>query len=187
MSASSRQMLQASVSVLRRRLGPLKTTYPGPEHDELYPPEYCHKHYQSTECVDCSAADSAIDPVSKDGQQLSCKQLGCDKQSLVRRGRLREALNFNQTPPLKVHIGPVGPGDAVMKSGLHRDATAKEHNLIAFKMEACGIHDTGSGTGSQAHALNHGEDSIVPKGLHKAVPKKIERALPNKNHNAGNE
>jgi hypothetical protein len=47
------------------------------------------------------------------------------------------------------------------------------------------VHDTGSGTGRQTHALNDGEDSIVPKGIQKAVPEPLERALPNKIHNTG--
>ena len=47
------------------------------------------------------------------------------------------------------------------------------------------VHDTGPGTGRQTHALNDGDDSIVPKGLQKAVPEKFEHMLPNKIHNTG--
>jgi hypothetical protein len=47
------------------------------------------------------------------------------------------------------------------------------------------VHDTGSGTGRQTHALNEGEDSVFPKSVQKAVPESVEHKLPNKLHNTG--
>ncbi|KAI1463760.1 uncharacterized protein F4812DRAFT_463320 [Daldinia caldariorum] len=37
-----------------------------------------------------------------------------------------------------IFVGRIGSGDAVMKSGTHRDALAKQHQLIVFEMEAAG-------------------------------------------------
>ncbi|KAL4925973.1 5'-methylthioadenosine/S-adenosylhomocysteine nucleosidase family protein [Aspergillus undulatus] len=145
MSTRAREGLQASASqhltILDEKLGLRGSSYPGSEQDELFPPDYRHKHQQFSHCRNCSATNSATDPICKDAPDLSCKQLGCDKRYLVERIRLQAAIRSDQPPPLKVHIGPVGSGDTVMKSGLHRDAIAKQHDLIAFEMEASGICD----------------------------------------------
>jgi len=38
----------------------------------------------------------------------------------------------------QVFMGRVACGNTVMKSGKHRDAVAKEHDVIAFEMEGAG-------------------------------------------------
>ncbi|KAK1656358.1 hypothetical protein BDP81DRAFT_364381 [Colletotrichum phormii] len=39
----------------------------------------------------------------------------------------------------RIHVGRIGSGDTVMKSGEHRDRVAQEHNIIAFEMEGAGV------------------------------------------------
>jgi hypothetical protein len=50
------------------------------------------------------------------------------------------------------------------------------------------VHPT-SGNASQStsktHALNDGEDSIVPKKIQEILPESVERAVPNAIHNTG--
>ncbi|KAL8402589.1 hypothetical protein RB596_009093 [Gaeumannomyces avenae] len=56
--------------------------------------------------------------------------------------KARANLNRQQERPVElvpqVFMGRVACGNAVMKSGKHRDAVAKEHNVIAFEMEGAG-------------------------------------------------
>lgn len=130
-----------NLTILRKQLGSRKATYPGPDQDELFPTDYHHKHWCVEQCKGCRTANNKLDSVCDEARTLSCKHLGCDKQYLVKRYRLEDAIRSGQAPPLKVHIGPVGSGDTVMKSGRHRDETAKHHSLIAFEMEASGICD----------------------------------------------
>ncbi|KAL6163868.1 hypothetical protein ACJQWK_10390 [Exserohilum turcicum] len=51
------------------------------------------------------------------------------------------------------------------------------------------VHPTGSDPSNKStgktHALNDGDDSIVPKKVQEAVPESVEKALPNAIHNTG--
>lgn len=50
------------------------------------------------------------------------------------------------------------------------------------------MHPTGgnaSQSTSKTHALNDGEDSIVPKKVQEILPESVERAVPNAIHNTG--
>ncbi len=40
-----------------------------------------------------------------------------------------------------IHIGPVGSGDMVIKSGEHRDEIAQPHRIVAFEMEGAGVSE----------------------------------------------
>lgn len=40
-----------------------------------------------------------------------------------------------------IHIGRIGSGDTVMKSGMRRDELAKADKIIAFEMEGAGVWD----------------------------------------------
>ncbi|KAL3493628.1 hypothetical protein BJX62DRAFT_234994 [Aspergillus germanicus] len=71
-------------------------------------------------------------------------------------------------------------GDSKVPEGIQNKASKDLEDSLPNK-----VHDTGSGTGRQTHALNEGEDSVFPKGVQKAVPEPIERKLPNKLHNTG--
>lgn len=44
---------------------------------------------------------------------------------------------------------------------------------------------TASQSTSKTHALNDGEDSIVPKKVQEILPESVERAVPNAIHNTG--
>ncbi|KAE9566313.1 hypothetical protein CGMCC3_g17528 [Colletotrichum fructicola] len=101
---------------------------PAAQDDILYEPNYLHKHRDQSDCV-ChgwAACDGAI--------KASCKQLKCDVRHQVSRKRLE-----SKGPELRIHIGRIGSGDTVMKSGKHRDRVAAEHGIIAFEMEGAGV------------------------------------------------
>jgi hypothetical protein len=117
--------------------------YPGIGKDELYQSTYQHKHQKPAECKGCSVSEEggAI-RVCEKARKLTCQQLRCQKEFLVPRRRLQEASAKGCVPNPKIHIGPIGSGDTVMKSGQHRDEISAQHNLIAFEMEASGVWDT---------------------------------------------
>jgi hypothetical protein len=46
-------------------------------------------------------------------------------------------------------------------------------------------HGTASSSTGKTHALNDGEDSIVPKKIQEILPESVERAVPNFIHNTG--
>lgn len=48
---------------------------------------------------------------------------------------------MGKPPTPKVHIGLVGSGDTVMKSGIDRDRIASRDKVIAFEMEGAGVWD----------------------------------------------
>ncbi|KAF4432818.1 Nephrocystin-3 [Colletotrichum fructicola] len=101
---------------------------PAAQDDILFEPNYLHKHRDQSDCV-ChgwAACDGAI--------KASCKQLKCDVRHQVSRKRLE-----SKGPELRIHIGRIGSGDTVMKSGKHRDRVAAEHGIIAFEMEGAGV------------------------------------------------
>ncbi|KAK2742603.1 Nephrocystin-3-like protein 2 [Colletotrichum kahawae] len=101
---------------------------PAVQDDILFEPNYLHKHRDQSDCV-ChgwAACDGAI--------KASCKQLECDVRHQVSRKRLE-----SKGPESRIHIGRIGSGDTVMKSGEHRDRVAAEHGIIAFEMEGAGV------------------------------------------------
>lgn len=117
--------------------------YPGVDKDELYQSTYQHKHQDPPACKICDVSEGGgASRVCEEARTMTCQQLGCQKDSLVPRRRLQEASAKNCVPNPKIHIGPIGSGDTVMKSGQHRDAISAQHNVIAFEMEASGVWDT---------------------------------------------
>ncbi|KAK1839638.1 Nephrocystin-3-like protein 2 [Colletotrichum chrysophilum] len=101
---------------------------PAAEEDTLFKPNYLHRHQGQSGCG-CDeriACDGAI--------KASCKELKCDVRHQVPRKRLK-----SKTQELRIHIGRVGSGDTVMKSGEHRDRIAAEQGIIAFEMEGAGV------------------------------------------------
>lgn len=127
---------------LQDKLGSTRAGYPGRNKDELFQSTYRHKHRDPAACSFCTACEGSTDQVCQKARQLTCQQLGCQKEFLVPRKRLQEASTTKGLllpPKHKVHFGLIGSGDTVMKSGEHRDEIATQHNLIAFEMEASGI------------------------------------------------
>lgn len=144
-SARPRQNLQSSTS---NNLGKLleqselsNASYPGSAQDELFPAEYPHKSRMASHCLQADTTAHRNGQGSTADAELSCDQLSCDKQLLLSRSRLEIAAQSNTPPQPRVHIGPVGSGDTVMKSGQHRDEIARKHGLVAFEMEAAGVCD----------------------------------------------
>jgi hypothetical protein len=63
----------------------------------------------------------------------------------------------------------------------------KQHNSDLANLSQQ-VHPTGgaaSQSTSKTHALNDGEDSIVPKKIQEILPESVERAVPNVIHNTG--
>ncbi|OJJ72316.1 hypothetical protein ASPBRDRAFT_41999 [Aspergillus brasiliensis CBS 101740] len=118
-----------------------KYQYPGGESDRLYKSSYLHRHRDSSTCSECS--DENICP---DAIKASCSDLGCDEDSLVRRKR---ALTCPQSPERlgrtesglspAIHLGRMGSGSTVMKSGKHRDEVAEREGIIGLEMEGAGV------------------------------------------------
>ncbi|KAK1594591.1 phosphorylase superfamily protein [Colletotrichum navitas] len=121
-----------------------RTSYsrPSTAEDVLFEPTYSHRHRAQPQCG-CSnlfVCDEAI--------SASCEELQCEAKHRVSRRRLAttrgsqaEAGKSITAPETRIHIGRVGSGDTVMKSGEHRDNVAKAHGLIAFEMEGAGVWD----------------------------------------------
>ncbi|ETS82542.1 hypothetical protein PFICI_04418 [Pestalotiopsis fici W106-1] len=106
--------------------------YPGSAEDKLFAPTYVHRHYKECNLCGEGPCPEAI--------QSCCAELGCKEDHLVVRARLDKKRDMapEQAQAPAIFVGRIGSGDAVMKSGAHRDALAKQHQLIAFEMEAAG-------------------------------------------------
>ncbi|OTA02623.1 hypothetical protein A9Z42_0029960 [Trichoderma parareesei] len=110
--------------------------YPGFTEDELFAAVYRHKH-QNQSC--CDGPGKFCDEAA----QSSCAEVGCDERQLVSRQRLeaKRYLEVQEAQSPEIYIGRVASADTVMKSGVHRDQIAKQHNIIAFEMEGAGLWD----------------------------------------------
>ncbi|KAF5495471.1 Ankyrin repeat domain-containing protein 50 [Colletotrichum fructicola] len=115
--------------------------YPGAAQDGLFSPTYEHRHRDD---ADCGCDDTWICDTAPDA---SCIELECDKTHLVLREsleikkRLEREGNTAAAQEPHILIGSVGSGNAVMRSGAHRDEIAQRYDLIAFEMEAAGAWD----------------------------------------------
>lgn len=127
--------------------------YPGPEADILFEPGYRHMHRNGdTVCSNCVGNTQSAHKVCYDALRMSCHQLGCEPSRRIVRHQLsrlrkmpdaedvRDAHNGEVHRP-QIHIGRMGSGDTVMRSGEHRDEVARRYSLIAFEMEGAGIWD----------------------------------------------
>ncbi|TKX27588.1 tetratricopeptide repeat-containing protein 2 [Elsinoe australis] len=117
--------------------------YPGAGSDRLFRPSYSHKHRRKDSGWSCQACDSPEDTLCEAAAQTPCEVLGCETSSMVVR---RQARHFdsgilgNVKHKPSVHFGSIGSGNAVMKSGQHRDRIAAElDDLVAFEMEGAGV------------------------------------------------
>ncbi|KAL4874699.1 hypothetical protein BJY04DRAFT_224751 [Aspergillus karnatakaensis] len=120
---------------------------PGPALDKLYVSYYRHKHHHEEHCSVCTAPDE----VCQGALRSPCVALGCDDAYLVPRPRLDLARGFlpdgtvveddesvrNASNPLII-FGKFASGEAVIKSGLHRDELVRAHNVVGFEMEGAG-------------------------------------------------
>ncbi|KAG8631112.1 hypothetical protein KVT40_000252 [Elsinoe batatas] len=106
--------------------------------DVVYKSDHLHKHWNAAK-GSCLCSDG-LDKVCDDALNIPCDVLGCSTKDSCQRTRPPHA-DGHPADPI-VHFGLVGSGNVVMKSGVHRDAIAKDGPLIALEMEAVGIWDT---------------------------------------------
>ncbi|RYP18173.1 hypothetical protein DL767_009885 [Monosporascus sp. MG133] len=90
----------------------LAAQHPGIAHDKLFEATYRHV---------------------SDG--MLCEECGCSGR-LVPRRRLAQ-----DNPQPAVHFSLIASGDTVMKSGVQRDAIARQEGIMGFEMEGAGVWD----------------------------------------------
>ncbi|KAL4780873.1 nucleoside phosphorylase domain-containing protein [Aspergillus varians] len=119
-------------------------SYPGVEKDILFDVHCRHKHYDHTRCI-CVHCQSSFDPVCGASLISDCSDIGCQGPG-VRRQRLllvsEEKDSKKLGPKPLIHFGTVASGDALMKSGEHRNELAFVNNAIGFEMEGAGVWGT---------------------------------------------
>ncbi|RAK97941.1 uncharacterized protein BO80DRAFT_388583 [Aspergillus ibericus CBS 121593] len=114
-----------------------KYHYLGMGSDRLFQPSYLHRHRDPSTCSDC-----ATDNVCADATKASCSDLGCDEDGIVHRERpvaSDESDPITAGFPPTVHLGRIGSGSTVMRSGSQRDELAHREGLIGFEMEGTGV------------------------------------------------
>lgn len=139
-----RQMENSLYGILLNLQRKLKAaSFPGIEADKLFDPEYLHQHPKDESCA-CHEADGL--EICSIAAKMACNDLECDEGKLVRRRELGEVQGETEGSALRnppsIHIGRIGCGDTVMKSGTHRDMVAKHDEVIAFEMEGVGVWDS---------------------------------------------
>ncbi|CAF3446889.1 hypothetical protein QX201_004399 [Fusarium graminearum] len=117
-------------------------------HDNLFPADYRHKHQDPSDCTICAACNGKSDPVCDVALSSSCKELNCDVQRRLSRGRLCEDENGKEMTPVgsnsetlfpTIHYGTFASGDMVIKSAEYRDQLAASKDAIGFEMESVGV------------------------------------------------
>ncbi|EHA23786.1 hypothetical protein ASPNIDRAFT_181107, partial [Aspergillus niger ATCC 1015] len=103
-----------------------KYQYPGGESDRLFQPSYLHRHRDPSTCSECSDENVCADAI-----RASCSELGCDEHNLAHRAKTG--------PSLAIHLGRMGSGSTVMKSGKHRDELAQREGIIGLEIEGTGV------------------------------------------------
>lgn len=133
-----RQAIQANTTKylndLQQKLPDIR--YPGSRSDLLYDSFYLHKHQDPQSGVRCDECHKGDKQICHAALKMTCHELKCEANRLVR-DRVGNA--YGQRPV--VHIGKMGSGDTVMKSGEDRDRIAKADGIIAFEMEGAGVWD----------------------------------------------
>jgi nucleoside phosphorylase len=123
------KQLQVMAKKKRRRAN---YKYPGVNEDRLYSPDRIHKHWTG-----CDLCTNDRGKSCEAASMTSCGETECGLEDQV--AREHPAIDQGFRP--EIHIGRIGSGNTVMKSGHDRDRIATEHNLIAFEMEGAGAWD----------------------------------------------
>lgn len=121
-----------------------KARYPGAVEDKLYERTYRHKHHNLPSCAMCAKCEKKEDGVCEAALESLCSNLNCSDKMLVQRQRLSKgtgAGNAVEEQKPSLHFGLIASGDAVMKSGEHRDEIAAREKVIGFEMEGAGVWD----------------------------------------------
>ncbi|EJT69113.1 hypothetical protein GGTG_13381 [Gaeumannomyces tritici R3-111a-1] len=123
--------LQAAATAADKEWG---TSYSPPTDatDRMFPAKYNHIH-RDEDCADC---DEDPPRFCEQASKLSCDDVGCKTRLCAPRENRQQERPVERVP--QIFMGRVACGNAVMKSGKHRDAVAKEHDVIAFEMEGAG-------------------------------------------------
>ncbi|KAL8364666.1 hypothetical protein RB595_003784 [Gaeumannomyces hyphopodioides] len=123
--------LQAAATAADKEWG---TSYspPSDDADTMFPAKYNHIH-RDEDCADCDEDPARF---CEQASRLSCDDVGCKTRLCTPRQNRQQERPVELVP--QVFMGRVACGNAVMKSGKHRDAVAKEHDVIAFEMEGAG-------------------------------------------------
>ncbi|KIW62542.1 hypothetical protein PV04_10710 [Phialophora macrospora] len=121
------------------------SVYPGPQKDKLFESTSLHRHRSDGECHICLSEDATH--ICAHALESSCEDLGCEASGVLRRARIKNGIvppaqsAWQCYYPPSIHIGNMGSGDTVMKSGTHRDEVAQKYDIIGFEMEGAGIWD----------------------------------------------
>ncbi|UKZ58144.1 hypothetical protein TrVGV298_012010 [Trichoderma virens] len=121
--------------------------YPGADKDKLYEKTYRHQHHIPTQCSICSKIADLRDPVCNHSRALTCDELLCDDNMLVRRKRLHDGDVMSNNSQLHIvepliHLGLVASSDQTVRSAILRQKLFNEKGVIAFEMEGAGVWDT---------------------------------------------
>ena len=112
--------------------------YLGVDQDKLFAAAYQHKHRGPQPCSICSGES---DSFCEEAARTNCTELYCDESQLVPRKGLeaKRRLTPDDMQCPAVLVGRIASGYTVMKSGEHCNRIAREHNVIAFKIEGAGV------------------------------------------------
>jgi nucleoside phosphorylase len=133
------QFVRDSQLILRR------SVYPGAQKDKLFESTSLHRHHTDGACHTCLSEGAPR--ICVHALESSCEELGCEASGVLRRVRLKNGavppgqLGLQSGYCPSIHIGNMGSGDTVMKSGTHRDEVARKYDIIGFEMEGAGIWD----------------------------------------------
>ena len=127
---------------------------PSWETDLVFHREYVHKHRANANEVACAICESGPDRICPLASSMTCDKLGCEEMGMLRRPQAPPTHTLEKAPDVepRLHVGRMGSGDTVIKSGKHRDQLADQHSLIAFEMEGAG-------------AFSHFPNGLVIKGV----------------------
>ncbi|OAG39813.1 hypothetical protein AYO21_05878 [Fonsecaea monophora] len=122
-----------------------RVAYPGAEADTLFACSSLHRHHEAGNCQTCQWAEP--DGICRAAIKSSCEDLGCYSKGIVERTRSQSGTQPGRTAGERssyrpaIHIGIMGSGDTVMKSGRHREKVALKYDVVGFEMEGAGIWD----------------------------------------------
>ncbi|RDW59562.1 hypothetical protein BP6252_12649 [Coleophoma cylindrospora] len=141
------ELQKATSKHLERFYQPKKSEkwgYPGLEKEEdmLFEEAYIHKHTGADDCPLCKQNPKTCEAASK-AEETDCKSLGCDREKLIERQRLKTIKTDKIKQPVPMlHLGVIASGDRVIKSSSLRQELIKNEKVIGFEMEGAGVWDT---------------------------------------------
>ncbi|KAK3186087.1 hypothetical protein K4F52_005077 [Lecanicillium sp. MT-2017a] len=123
------QLTERSAAILQQHFDDIKYRFPGEFEDLAFASAYHHLHRHRCPTGGCT---SSLRVFCSSAKATPCSELDCDL------GQARRRPAYSQLPR-RVHVGTYASDDVVMRDPQVRDALAKNHNVIAFEMEASGL------------------------------------------------